>query len=312
MNKVRVGILRGGVNENYETSLKEGSNMISYVTENLPNKCVPVDIFVDNTNVWHIQGVPILPFDLIHKVDVLWDTTMPALSQVLDGHIPLFKIPHFAGSMASSKALLKEHMKTIGVEMPMHMILLPYQEDLDGSIDGYVMTKAREVHAKFGAPWLVKSFSKDSNIGVHVAKTFPELMNAIEDLMKHNKSILVEELIPGKRGGVHTIGGFRGEPLYHMLPYEIRKNGVLEPIGNFNDTENKKLYALAENIYNHLGAGNYLHFNFVLHKRGAIYVTDIKLAPDFIDGTALARSSNTVGTKAQEVFEHILNKTLYI
>ncbi|MDQ3075698.1 MAG: hypothetical protein M3Q34_01045 [bacterium] len=310
MQKVRVGILRGGANENYETSLREGSKMISYITENLPNKCIPLDIFVDKDGVWHLQGIPIVPFDLIHKVDVVWDTTVPAMSQVLEGHISLFKVPNFAWSMANSKALLREHMKTIDVQMPMHILMPPYQEDFDGPLDSYAVKKAREVHAKFGAPWIVKSFTRNPDVGVHTAKTFPALIDAIEDLSQHKESILVEELIPGKRGGVHTIPGFRGEDLYHMLPYEIRKNGALEPIGNFNDTENKKLYALSENIYHHLGAENYLHFNFVLNKRGAIYVTDIMLVPDFTDGGGFARSSKTVGSNSQEVFQHLLDRAL--
>jgi hypothetical protein len=312
--KVRVGVLRGG-RQNHEISLDEGGKLIAYITETLPNTCTPIDIEVDGEGLWRMQGVPVLPFDVVPLIDVLWDTTVPAMSQVLEGHIPLFRIPHFAASMTTSKALLREHMKTAGILMPLHFVLPLYQSDIDGSIEQYAVAKARDVHGKFGAPWMVQSLVDVSNTPVHVAKTFPQLILAIADLARHNTGILVEELIPGKRGGVHTVAGFRkhipGETgdLYHMLPYEIRRNGI-EPVGNFSDVENQKLYDLCDMIFNHIGAENYLHVNFVIHKRGAIYITDISLSPDFSDKETLARSANTVGAETKEVFETIIDSVL--
>lgn len=298
MNKVRVGIIRGGANENYETSLKEGSKMISYLFENLPNKCTPIDIFVDKVGVWHIQGVPVLPFDLMHKVDVIWDTTSPALSQVLEGHILLFKIPHFAGSMASSKALLREHMKTIGVKMPMHIVLPAYQFDFDGLKEDYIFKKAQEVHQKFPSPWLVKSFSDEESMGIHVAKTFPELLNAIADGVEHNTSILIEELIEGQKMNTHLVKGFRDQDIY------------IFPINKIQKEEKNKLEDLSKKIYEHLGAEHYLNAHFILNKNKGIYLTDVSLYPDFSTDSILSSHCENIGAKTAHIFEHIIQKIL--
>jgi len=309
MNKVRVGVLRGGPNKNYENSLREGQDMLACVDTCASASYIPVDVFIDRDGVWHTQGIPVLPMDLFHKVDLIWDTTMPACSQVLEGHIPLLKNPHFASTIVNDKSLLRKHMETIGVEMSRHVVLPVYQEDFDGPIEDYAAKKAVEVHAKFGAPWIVKSFTHNPDEGIHVAKTFPELMRAIEDLLSHKESILVEELILGKRGGVHTIAGFRGDDLYHMLPYETRINEI-QPVGNFSDVENQKIYDLSENIFKHLGAENYLHFNFVIDKRGGIHVTEASLLPDFKEEEVLSHSARTVGSHRQEVFEHMLKNAM--
>lgn len=309
--KVRVGILRGGSGNNYETSLREGNKILSYINSTLPNKCKAYDIFVDKEGVWHIQGVPILPMDLIHKVEVIWDTTVPALSQVLEGHIPLYKIPHFANSMANSKALLREHMKSIGVKVINSVVIPAYQEDFDGPKENYAVKKAKEVWQKFPSPWLVKSFNKDPNVGIHIAKTFPELINAIEDMMQHNETILVEELIEGRRGGLHLISGFRNKEFYSFPPYEFKGENILAP-GNFSHTEKESLYVLSENIYNHLGSNMYLHFNFVLNKNKGVYITDIHLAPDFTEKSHLFISCENIGIKPESVFEHILESSLRI
>ena len=63
-----------------------------------------------------------------------------------------------------------------------------------------------------------KIFTSDSNMGIHLTKTFGELAEAIEDGVNHNKSILVEEFISGKSSTVHSISGFRGEDIYVFPP----------------------------------------------------------------------------------------------
>lgn len=309
--KVRVGVLRGGNGNNYETSLREGNKMLSYINSTLPNKCKALDIFVDKENVWHIQGVPILPMDLIHKVDVIWDTTVPALSQVLEGHISIYKIPHFVSAMASSKALLREHMKSIGVKVVNSVVIPAYQEDFDGPKENYAIKKAKEVWQKFPSPWLVKSFTSDSSVGIHIAKTFPELVSSIEDMMQHQKTILVEELIEGRRGGLHLISGFRNEEFYCLPPYEY-KNGDVLASGNFSHAEKENLYKISKEIYNHLGSNIYLHFNFVFNTNKGVYITDIHLIPDFSENSHLFLSSKNIGIKPESIFEHILESSLRI
>lgn len=309
--KVRVGILRGGDGNNYETSLREGNKMLSYINSTLPNKCKALDIFVDKENIWHIQGVPILPMELIHKVDVIWDTTVPALSQVLEGHMSIFKIPHFVSAMTSSKALLREHMKNVGVKVVNSVVIPAYQEDFDGPKENYAIKKAKEVWQKFPSPWLVKSFTSDPSVGIHIAKTFPELVSSIEDMIDHNKTILVEELIEGKRGGMHLVSGFRNEEFYCLPPYEY-KNGDVLASGHFSHTEKENLYKLGNEIYNHLGINIYLHFSFVLNKNKGVYITDIHLVPDFEEGSSLHLSSSNLGIKLENIFDHILESSLRI
>ena len=48
-------------------------------------------------------------------------------------------------------------MKSVGVQMPRSMVLPVYQKDFDGPRERYAIKKAKEVHEKFGAPWMVKS-----------------------------------------------------------------------------------------------------------------------------------------------------------
>ena len=192
--------------------------------------------------------------------------------------------------------------------MPRAVVLPLYQEDFDGARDKYAIKKAKEVHEKFAGPWIVKSFTEDLNMaspvglwprGIHLAKTFPELVNAIEDGMKHEKSILVEEFIDGKVASVHSIPLFRGENIY-TFP-------LGNTFGNFSPEEKEKLVNLAKDLHKHINAKHYLKSDFVLSSRGKVYLLQIESMPDLKPDSHFSQVCESVGAKSYHTIEHMLD-----
>src|SRR3989338_8286887 len=244
--KKRVGILRGGAGREYLYSLQKGGDIISLISNNLGDKYKTFDILIDKNHIWHFNGVPIIPGDLANKIDLAWNTTHPSFSSILDSlSIPNVSTPSFPATLQNSKELLREHTKELGISMPRSIVLPLYQKDFDGPVEKYPMKKAKEIFEKFSSPWIVKSFTEDSNMGIHLAKTFPELVVAIDDGVKHGKSILVQEFIAGKVASVHTVPKFRDEEIYAF------------PLGNsfgvFSFNEKEKLFSLARDLHRHIG-----------------------------------------------------------
>lgn len=314
-DKKRVGVLRGGIGDYYETSLKEGGHIISHILD-LSDKWKSVDILIDKEGVWHAGGVPIRPTDLMDKVDVVWNVSHPNFSQALKDFIPFVRTNSFSRTLQESRTILENHMKAIGVKMPKHIILPLYQEDFDGRRDEYALKKAKEVFEKFPSPWIIKTLTYDPNAGVHVAKTFPELAYAIEDISQHQKSILVEELISGKNAFMHTVSDFRGENVYifpagnvsirEKVPTSrFEKSGVGIP----TESVGKKLEEIAKNLHGHLENPNYLKSNFVLNNKRGIFLTSVEFLPDLGRNSHFSRSCESVGAKMHHVVEHILERT---
>ncbi len=297
--KIRVGILRGGAESHYEISLREGGDVISHILLNLSDGWKPVDILIDKDGIWHAGGLPINPADLGQKVDVIWNALHVSLSQVLENiSIPNVGVNFFSSALRSSRAMLREHMKSIGVNMPRHIILPLYQEDFDGPREEYAAKKAKKIFEKFGSPWIVKSLTADPDMGIHVAATFPELVDAITDGVAHKKSILVEELIVGKDVSVHSVAGFRGEDVY------------IFPLGNFSITEKDKLTSLAKSISKNLGAPHYIKTDFILNPTKGIYLTNIEFSPDLKPDSNFCQSCESVGAKTHQVLGHMLESAL--
>jgi D-alanine-D-alanine ligase-like ATP-grasp enzyme len=299
--KKRIGILRGGKGKHYASSLRKGGEIIKHINETLGDKYKVVDILVDKDGVWHVGGLPETPHDLVHKVDMVWNVADHESSNIFKSFsMPLVGGINYSHVLENSSELLREHMKQINVPMPKHLVLPLYQEDFDGPRERYSIKKAKEVHEKFGSPWIVKSFNEDKSMGIHLAKTFNELVAAIEDGVGHKQSILVEEFIAGRVASVHSVRGFRDEDYYTF------------PLGNaygvFSGEEKESLQSIARNLHEHLGAEHYLKSDFILTPRSKVYLIGISLHPDLNNGSHLSEVCDLVGTKVHQVLEHILEQ----
>ncbi len=301
--KKRVGIIRGGAGDHYASSLRRGGDIISHISENLSDKYKTCDILVDKDHIWHIHGLPVSPSDLMSKVDVVWNTSHPSFSNILQSlSIPHISSNPFSHTLEKSRAMLAEHMKKAGVNMPRHMMFPLYQADFDGPRERYSIKKAKEVHGKFGGPWIVKSLTDNSDMPVHLAKTFPELVDAIEDGVNHQTSILVEQFISGKVASVHSLANFRGEKVY-TFP-------VVGIFGDLSSEEKEKLMTLAKDLHAHMGATQYLKLSFVLDKRGKVHLLHADSKIDPRKDSYLAQVCESVGAKMHHVVEHVLNNAL--
>ncbi|MDP2788753.1 MAG: hypothetical protein Q8O46_01710 [bacterium] len=305
----RVGILRGGAGENYETSLREGGDLISYISENLSPKWKPVDILIDRNGIWHMGGMPVQPADLARKVDVVWNMSHPHFSNILESFsMRTLGIPPFSSFLGGSREMLREHMKKIGVNLPRHMILPAYQPDFDGPLDRYIIRKAKEVHQKFGAPWVVKSLTSKVEVaksteggspnqqGWFRAKTFPELISAIDDGFSQGVSVSVEELILGEKAEVHSIGGFRGEDLYTVVVHSMTSE------------EKEKLTYLSSELFKHVGAKSYMNSHFILHPKRGVFLVGLEFLPDLKEDSYFHQSCDLIGAKVHHIIEHMLER----
>ncbi len=310
--KKRVGVLRGGDGDHYDTSLRQGGEVISHIHENLGSNWKVFDILIDKDNVWHLNGMPVEPAKLSEKVDVVWNASHHSLSNILESlFVPTVGPKSFSGALSESRKMLEKHMKEIGVKMPRHILLPAYLEDIDGPKDKYIIKKAREVFEKFGAPWVVKSFTLEKTMGIHLAKTYPQLIEAIADGVNHGKSILIEEFIIGKVASTHSVAGFRSGLISRNINDEQNNDIYVFPIiESLNSEEKGQLMEYAKNIFNHLGAEYYVQSNFVINKNRGVYLTYVNFHPDLKDLSHFEQSCDVVGAKMHHVVEHMLNRAL--
>lgn len=330
---IRVGVVRGGPSSEYEVSLNTGGNVLVHLRgDKLKDKYKTVDILIDKSGLWHMEGLPTTMECIFHSVDVIFNALHGDYGE--DGKIQQlleqWKIPYtgsgpFPSALGYNKALAKERFISLGIKTPKHMLFSAYLEDMDGSQKKYAQNKAREVWGRMSPPWIVKPLAGGSSVGVKLCKTFPELVEALEKLVDAKVSVIVEEFIEGKEATVGVINNFRGEKVYTLPPIEIRVpkensffdydakySGKSEEIcpGNFTSQEKEELRKLAGLIHTGLNLDHYSRSDFIVHPKRGIYALEVNTLPGLTDQSLTPKALYSVGATMPEFIDHLIKLAL--
>lgn len=326
---IRVGVIRGGISSEYEVSLNTGANVLAHLRgDKLSDKYKATDILIDRAGLWHINGVPTSMEKVFQSIDVIFNALHGdfgedgKLQQILDE----WKIPYtgsgaFPSAIGYNKALAKEQFARLGINVARHILFPAYLKDMDGPREIYAQAKAKEVLNLLPPPWIVKPLTSGSSMGVHVCKTFEELVRAFTVGVAEGVSVIVEEMIEGKEATVAVVDDFRGKSFYTLPPIEIRVpkhkaffdyeakyTGVSEEIcpGNFSSDEKTELERLAALIHSGLNLSHYSRSDFIIHPKRGIFALEVNTLPGLTDESLTPKALYAVGATMPEFIDHIL------
>ena len=319
MPKVRVGVLRGGPSSEYDVSLKTGSAVLS----NLSDHYIPVDILITQDGLWHWQGVPIVPKDILHRVDVIFNALHGEYGEdgqvqnILDSlGIPYTGSGRFASAVAINKYLTKQALVKEGIKTPAYF-LLQATDDLEDA--------AKSVFNKLSPPWIIKPADRGSSVGLFLAKHFAELVDILKLARQSSDLILIEEFIFGREATCGVVEDFRGFNPYALpvieirtpkektfFDYEAKYSGITEEIcpGCFNESTKKEIEFLSQKIHKTLGLKHYSRSDFIISKQGRVYFLEVNTLPGLTEESLLPKSLAAIGANHSQFIDHVLGLAL--
>lgn len=316
MQRVTVGVLRGGPSSEYEVSLNSGATVLAELDR---AKYDPKDLFVDKKGVWHIQGVPMPPDRALRHIDVVFNAMHGEYGE--DGTVQrlldTFGVPYtgsdaVASALAFNKQRTKEVAARLGVKVPQSVIVEPVS-DLDRAVLDLFRSRSM--------PAIVKPVIGGSSVGTRLAHNFNELYDGITDAFNVSPKVLVEEYVKGKEATVGVVDDFRGESAYPLFPieiippatcaifdYEAKYGGktIERCPGNFAEVEKKELTRLAKEVHKGLGLRHYSRSDFIISPRG-IYFLEVNTLPGLTSESLLPKAVKAIGTKLSDFFDHLLS-----
>jgi D-alanine-D-alanine ligase len=319
MAKKKVGVLRGGPSSEYEVSLKTGKSVL----DSLADRYECLDIFIDKDGKWHHLGVPISPEKVFKKVDVIFNALHGAYGE--DGTVQklldTFGIPYtgstaLASAVGMNKVLSKKVYKNSNLKTPLHLTV---------SRGDNLAEEIIKIFKSFPMPAVVKPVSGGSSVGTAIAKTLADLEVAVIDALKYSDQALIEEFIAGKEATCGVVDNFRNEPVYALLPIEIRKpndsaffdyqakyGGKTEEIcpGNFTAEEKKIIQTMAKEAHQALGLRHYSRSDFIIHPRRGIYILETNTLPGLTSESLLPKSLKAIGCSLPDFLDHLIQLAL--
>ena len=300
---IKVGVLRGGAGDSYSDSLLSGGHVLSQLRgDKLSSIYKPIDIFIDDSGIWHMNGLPISIDQLKDKVDIIFNALHGnyASSGEIQKLLENYRIPYTGSdqntcSSISNQSLMKEQLLKNGINIPKHILYGAYLSDLDGPKDKYIKNTVRDIFNRLPPPWVIKPFTKTSTMGIFFCNTIDDLKNAISVGVDNHVSILVEEKIEGRKTCVSVLDNFRDKDIYPLLCTD-----------SFKDEEKREVENLAKSIHQILKLRHYSQSHFIVNPKKGIYFIDVDLHPKLDESSSLFKHSNDVGLSFDNFIDHII------
>ena len=318
-----VAVLRGGVGDEHDVSLKTGFNVLRRLDAlgKSGKTYRPLDVYIDRTGVWYVRGLPMLPARALQTVDIVFNALHGTYGE--DGSVQRelerLGIPYtgsnaFASGVAMNKAVTKAMLADQGIRMPRHVTVM-VTPDLD--------KKLVEIFRTFPMPSVIKPINSGSSVGVSLARSFTDLTEGVRNAFTHSKEVMIEEYIKGREATVGVIDGMRGKRQYHLPPVEIivAGNGIFDYAakysgdtdercpGNFSRQESEELQYMATRVHDTLGLRHYSRSDFIVSPRG-VYFLEVNTLPGLTDTSLLPKSLEAVGISMDEFLDHVLQMAL--
>ena len=323
-HRTRIGVLRGGPSNEYEVSLGSGAAVLKALRENHDTKYLARDFFIDRKGNWYVDGIAMTPENAIGSADLFFNALHGKYGE--DGKVQSLLEYHGkpftgSGSLASAVGMNKIIAKKIFKD---HGLKTPYFKELSAeSIEKDADALTTELFRTFFMPAVVKPASCGSSVGVTLVKYYDELPVALHEAAKHDRTVMIEEFIPGIEATCAVIEGFRDQELYALPPIEIRtaneffdfeskykgKSQEFVP-ATFSDKIKSAIEDLAKKIHRALGLRHYSRSDFIIHPRRGIYVLEVNTLSGLTEESLLPKALKAVGSDLSEFVGHVVEFSL--
>jgi len=298
----RVAVIMGGDSAERDVSLNSGREVLSGLQR------AGIDAFGIDYHGKVSQLEASLPFDraflALHGRGGE-DGTMQGVLEAMD--------KPYTGSGVMGSAIAMDKMRTKYLWQGMNLPTPRF---------GYVEENKPEVITQLvslmGFPLAVKPSREGSSIGVYKVHNQTQLETAIDNALKYDQEVLLEQWIDGAE---YTIGIINGKSLPviglktdhtfydYEAKYESDSTEYLLPCG-LTEEEEKSLTSLAEKSFAALGCSGWGRVDVMRDGVGRFWLLEVNTIPGMTDHSLVPMAAKAAGMSFEELVVSILEQTL--
>ena len=210
----------------------------------------------------------------------------------------------------------------LGSALAMHKNVSKQLFDMAGikNPKGRVYTKADRdsIADEFPIPCIVKPNAGGSSIGITKAASPGELQKAIDEALRYEDEILVEQFIEGREFTCGVLGE-TALPIVEIIPnegfydYEHKyQAGITKEVcpAELDEENTKKIQQIALKAHRALGLNVYSRVDFILSRDGGIYCLEANTLPGMTPTSLLPQEAGAVGMSYEALCEQIIMLSL--
>jgi D-alanine-D-alanine ligase len=315
MSKKKIAILYGGKSVEHGVSINSARNIFQYIDL---TRFEPIPIGISLTGTWYktktiskeietgeelsLRLNPASPsfttttgssfqvdlvFPVLHGTDGE-DGSIQGLLKAMD--IPMIGTGVAGSAMSMSKLVAKRLLKEAG--LPINKFLYSYFADKK-------QFTFEEIEKQLGLPFMVKSASLGSSVGVSKVKSKADFDKALQDSYRYDDCVLFEEFIEGREiecailGNDPVLASMPGEIIissnYEFYTFDAKYvDGAAVSIdvpARLDPSIAEKIREVSIKAYQALGCEDFSRVDLFLTKTGAVYVNEINTIPGFTNSS---------------------------
>lgn len=342
MNKIKIGVIFGGMSTENEVSCISGASVIKHLNKEKYNV---FPIYIDKIENWykvklediekseelenkeHIENIT----EYLKQMDVIFPVLHGLYGEdgTIQGLFELLKIPYVGcGVLASSVGMDKVYTKLIfekaNINQAKYIYIRKYNEKyiyIDEEFNEKILelediTKITNDKLRF--PVFVKPSNSGSSVGINKAHNIEELKNAIVEAGKYDNKILIEEGIVGKEvecavlGNEDVISSCVGEikSADEFYSYDAKYNNenskTLIP-AEISEENSKEIQKLAIKAFKAISGRGLSRVDFFIEdKTEKIYINEINTLPGFTSISMYPKLFEAVGISYEKLLDNLI------
>lgn len=342
MNKIKIGVIFGGMSTENEVSCISGASVIKHLNKEKYNV---FPIYIDKIGNWykvkledvekseelenkeHIENIT----EYLKQMDVIFPVLHGLYGEdgTIQGLFELLKIPYVGcGVLASSVGMDKVYTKLIfekaNINQAKYIYIRKYNEKyiyIDEEFNEKILELediAKITNNKLRFPVFVKPSNSGSSVGINKAHNIEELKNAIVEAGKYDNKILIEEGIVGKEvecavlGNEDVISSCVGEikSADEFYTYDAKYNNenskTLIP-AEISEEKSKKIQKLAIKAFKAISGRGLSRVDFFIEdKTQKIYINEINTLPGFTSISMYPKLFEAVGISYEKLLDNLI------
>jgi D-alanine-D-alanine ligase len=325
-SKKNIAIVAGGNSLEHEISLKSAAQIMSSIDREKYNPFLVVikglkwlvkqpdksDISIDKNDFSFVENGKKITFDCAYVT--IHGT--PGEDGKLQGYFDMISLPYstcdvLTSALSFNKFACKSYLATAGVCMPKG-IQIQKGEKAD----------VNDIVKNLGLPVFVKPNEGGSSCGVSKVKSKNDLQPAIDEALKEDNSVIIEESIEGRE---LTCGLIKANGKKLLLPvteittkneffdYAAKYNGESEEItpAKISEEATNLVHDVSSFIYDMMRCKGLVRIDYI-YSRGKLYFIEINIAPGMTAQSLVPQQINAMGETLTNVLtmqiEDLLNE----
>lgn len=340
-DKMKVAILFGGRSVEHEISIRSASNVAANIDRNIYDV---IFIGIDKQGTWFLKdtvddkistGLPVairldavspVLIDLKANTQITIDVAFPVLHGT-DGEdgsiqglfnamsIPVVGSGVLGSAVSMDKIIAKKIMKECGIPVAGY---LEYHKSQKSDIS------FNAVKATVGLPFMIKSASLGSSVGVSMVKSEDGFISALEESFKYDDQVIIEQYIKGRELECAVIGNgdvrasYPGEIVmmkdYDFYTYTAKyldEDAVTIKLpAEIDDATTEKIRDISIRAYKALRCEDFARVDIFLTPDGEVLVNEINTIPGFTSVSMFPMMWQQMGMTYPELITELISMCL--